>query len=283
LRDLQNLACHVFVAGTGSSRVNAQAAGVPVVDKPDQLPEVDGIVVAVPTSAHAEVTARVLARGMPVFVEKPLTTDAITARALAKSGDGRLFVMDKWRYHPGVEMLRDIAASGDLGKPVSVVLTRVGWGRPHPDVDPVWSLAPHDLSIALEILGHIPRPLAASGEIIDGLLWGVTAILGESPWVVLEASGAVHERRREIRLVCERGAAWLHDANASAVGIARGAMIGRSPEWRPITDELPLLRELRAFIEHLNGGPPPKSSATEGAVIVERIETIHALVATATA
>ena len=55
-------------------------------------------------------------------------------------------------------------------------------------------------------------------------------------------------------------------------------MVGRAGEIeedaverRPITGELPLLAELRAFVEHLQGGPPPRSSAADAIAIVERV------------
>jgi len=52
---------------------------------------------------------------------------------------------------------------------------------------------------------------------------------------------------------------------------------GGEAERRPISSELPLLRELRAFVEHLEGGPPPRSSAAGGATIVQRVEQLRGL------
>ena len=45
----------------------------------------------------------------------------------------------------------------------------------------------------------------------------------------------------------------------------------------PVSTELPLLRELRAFVEHLRGGPPPRSSAAEGAAVVEAVARLREL------
>ena len=52
---------------------------------------------------------------------------------------------------------------------------------------------------------------------------------------------------------------------------------GAEPERRPIDPEWPLLRELRAFVEHVRGGPPPRSSAAEHVEIVERLVALRAL------
>jgi predicted dehydrogenase len=279
LRDLRSLGCAVHVAARSDADLRAavEAGATAAVSSADELTEVAGIVVAVPTSAHAEVVRRSAVHGVPVFVEKPLTANATEARELASAFDGRLFVMDKWRYHPGVEALAAIVRDRELGKPIGVRSVRRGWGHGHPDVDPVWTLAPHDLTIGLEILGEIPPLVAAAGEWVGELLWGVTAMLGTDPWLVIETTGASHVRRREVHLVCEHGIAWLSDPYAEAIGIAPSAALGDEPHWRPISTELPLLRELRAFVEHLGGGPPPRSSAAEGALVVERIAEIHTL------
>jgi predicted dehydrogenase len=279
LRDLRSLGCEVHVAARAEDgrRAAVEAGAATAVSNADELPEVAGIVVAVPTSVHAEAVRSAFVHGVPVFVEKPLTADTAEARELASAFGGRLFVMDKWRYHPGVEALAAVARGGELGKPIGVRSVRRGWGHNHPDVDPVWTLAPHDLSIGLEILGEIPAPIAAAGEWFGGVLWGVTAVLGSEPWLVIETTGASHVRRREVHLVCEQGIAWLPEPYAEAIGIAPSAALGDEPEWRRISTELPLLRELRAFVEHLGGGPPPRSSAAEGALVVERVAQIHAL------
>ncbi len=72
--------------------------------------------VATSTISHAAVIESVLERGVPVFVEKPLTPDLADAERIASRGGGLVFVMDKWRYHPGVEEMGAIARSGELGR-----------------------------------------------------------------------------------------------------------------------------------------------------------------------
>ena len=258
LRDLTGLGCEVQVV-TSSGRVS-------------DLEGVDGIVVATPTTTHADITEQSLAHGVPVFVEKPLTDDPEDAERIAEAAPDRVFVMDKWRYHPGVELLAEIARSSELGRVVGLRTTRIGWGNPH-DVDAVWILAPHDLSIALEILGSVPPPTSAVALSLDGSAEGLVGLLGESPWHVLEVSARSVDRRREVALVCEEGVAVLPDGFSDHVIVATNG----GPEQRPISTELPLLRELRAFAEHLDGGPAPKSSAREGAEIVRTIAELRRL------
>jgi predicted dehydrogenase len=269
LHDLRALGCEVaVVARSAESRARAEAGGAAsVVGSIGELPEVEGVVVATPISTHAAVVVEALGLGVPVFVEKPLTDDPVTAERLAGEADGRLFVMDKWRYHPGVELLGELARGGELGPVVGLRTTRIGWERPR-EVDHVWVLAPFDLTIGLEILGEIPTPRSAVAS--KGALVG---LLGERPWQALEVSGRSHVRRREIALVCAEGTASLDDSYDDHVVVLRSG----EPERRQVSKELPLLRELRAFVEHLAGGPPPRSSAAEGAAVVRAISQLRTL------
>ena len=280
LRDLVALGCDVtVVARSEKSRERAREGGpARIVADLASLGAVDGVVVATPTTTHAEVVAEALELGVPVFVEKPLTADVDSARRLAALAPDRLFVMDKWRYHPGVRELARIAHSGELGPVVGIHARRVTLGHRYSDVNTVWIHAPHDLAVALEVLGEVPAPRHAVAELVGGEIAGLTAILGESPWVVVEVSTLAPGHRRELRLVCEGGVAQLDGGYAEHVVVAPAGKIQEDAvERRAIPGELPLLAELRAFVEHLQGGPPPRSSAADAVTIVERVAGMIAL------
>jgi predicted dehydrogenase len=275
LRDLLALGSTVVVADpAAAARAHGAAAGVATFADVAQLPDVDGIVVATPTGSHATVLETLLPRGVPTLCEKPLTADAASAERVAARGAGRLFVMDKWRYHPGIEALRDLAAGGELGPLRGLRTTRIGWVNPHADVDAVWILAPHDLSIALEVLGEIPTPRRALGERLDGSAVGLFGVLGDDPWMALDVSVARPEQRREVCLYCRDAIAVLPGAYSEHLWIVRS---GGAEQRRPISTEPPLRRELQAFLAHLGGGPPPKSSAADGVAIVQALERLRAL------
>lgn len=280
LRDLRSLGCEVpVVARSEESRARAREGGAAeIVAEISALDRVDGVVVATPTSTHADVVTDALDLGVPVFVEKPLTADVAAARRLAEVAPDRLFVMDKWRYHPGVRELARIARSGELGPVVGIQARRVSLGHHYSDVNAVWILAPHDLAIALDLLGFVPEPRLAVAETVGNETAGLTAVLGDSPWMVLEVSTLAPGHRRELRLVCEEGVAQLDGGYAEAVVIGRaGGIAADALEHRGIEGELPLLAELRAFVEHLAGGPPPLSSAADGLRIVECVAKMSEL------
>jgi predicted dehydrogenase len=279
LRDLLALGCDVCVVAPSQESVTRAREGgaTAIVDSIEALDDVRGAVVVTPTSTHAAVAERVLALRVPVFVEKPLCADPAAAWRLADLGDGRLFVMDKWRYHPGIGALAEIARNGSLGQVRGLRTIRVGWGATHPDVDAVWVLAPHDLSIALEILGRVPQPVTArgSGSIDQGVVLHGLLEVGHT-WHAIEVSDRSPRTIRRIELHCEHGVAVLAGGWDEHVTTHR---FGEDPAGTRLETpgELPLLAELRAFVGHLAGGPPPRSSAVEGAAVVEALATLRSL------
>lgn len=283
LRDLLSLGARVSVVARGRSGGNpAGAAGV--VDSIAKLPRMDGYVVATPISTHADVIERLLPLRAPIYCEKPLCDDAARARRLAAAAGGQLFVMDKWRYHDGVLALAQIARSGELGPVVGLHTARLGWGHNYRDVDCVWTLLPHDLSIAFEIVGRLLPPISAVADCVGDGVMGLVATSGEpgGPWHVAEINARAPQRRRSIILSCRDGVASLDGPYADHIALLRGPPSnGEAPDpqpsKRPIPVTMPLLTELKAFLDFLRGGRPPKSSATDAAEAVETIAAIRRL------
>lgn len=277
LRDLVSLGCEVtVVARSDASRQRAEEGGAHrIVGSVEALETIDGAVVVTPTTTHATVIGQLLDLQIPIFCEKPLTPNLADAERLLALAGERIFVMDKWRYHPGVEKLAEIARSGLLGPVVGVQSTRVGWGKGESDVDAVWHLVPHDLAIALQILGVLPKPRCAVAEMVGNDVVGLVGILGQKPWVSIHVSERRRKHFREVRLVCGDGIAVLADSYSEHILLSRhnSPKLSAPPEVEKISvsTEMPLLRELRAFVEHVNGGPPPLSNCKDA------VENVRAL------
>jgi predicted dehydrogenase len=277
LRDLRILGCRVHVVARSAASVGRARDGGAVIICSDirDLGHVDGIVVVTPIETHAQVLEAALARGVPVFVEKPLCDEPEGAARLATLAPDRLFVMDKWRYHPAVSALAEIARRRTLGHVHELRTVRVQPGNRHL-ADAVWVLAPHDLAIALEVLGDVPRPRAASGVWADGRLVTMHALLeSEAGWQSIEISEQAQVNARRVELHCAEGTAVLADSWDEYVHVQTAA--GTERVHAP--GELPLLAELRAFADFIEGGPPPRSSAAEGAAIVTTIAGLRELAA----
>jgi len=284
---LLSLGARVSVVATGDNARLAKEAGADtVVGSLRDLPSADGLVVATPTTTHADVIEALLPRGVPIYCEKPLCDDAERARRLTAAGRDRLFVMDKWRYHRGVLELAAIARSGELGPVVGLRTTRIGYGHGHSDTDCAWTLLPHDLSIAKEVLGQLLAPRSAVADRTNGRLMGLVALSAAETglWHTAEIGIRSPVWQRRVTLLCRDGVAILEDAYADHVLIVanpppNGTAAEPQTTRRPIPVEMPLLAELAAFVGHLNGGPPPKSSAAEAAEAVAAIAQIRRLAA----
>lgn len=274
LRDLLSLGCEVTVVADSPETVQRAREGGAgsIVSSIGELPAIDGAVVATPTDTHVAVVDEVAGRlSGPIFCEKPLCTDAAEADRLVSEFGERLFVMDKWRYHAGIREFKRIAREGELGEVRSLHMRRVTDGDFHFDVDTVWRHIPHDLTTTLEILGELPPAHSAIAEHGPTRRIGLHAVLGP-PWVTIEVSEAAPGHRRELRMICERGSVILDGGWAEQLAVRRHD--GSPDELRDISGELPLLAELRAFVEHVKGGPPPLSPAVDAALVVRRIEEL---------
>ncbi|MFN0062862.1 MAG: Gfo/Idh/MocA family protein [Myxococcaceae bacterium] len=277
LRDLRELGAEVsVVARTGASAMRAEEGGAArIVSSIGALPKLDGLVVATSSVSHAQVLEEAHPLGVPTFVEKPLTCDIDSARHVVELYGARLMVMEKWRYHPGIEMLGSIARSGELGRVLGLKTERLQWGHRRTRDDPLWILAPHDVAIAKEVLGELPKPRAAVTQSVHGHPVSLSALCGVQPYFQFDVSLRFPSTRRSATLYCEEGIAVLDDAYAQHVSVIRsqGPDDVAKPhiERRPLSDEMPLKRQLAAFLAHVRGGPPPKSTAAEGLEGVELI------------
>lgn len=274
LRDLRGLGARVSVVARSpeSRRRAADYHADAIVGAPADLPTVDAVFVATTIGSHAAMIDAVLPRGVPVFTEKPLCDDVADADRLAALAPNTLFVLDKWRYHPGIVEMGRIARSGELGSPVGLVTRRLSTSNSHSDSTALWVLGPHDLAIGLEVLGRLLPLQSASVDVHDGTVWGATARLADAGmWHSLEVSSRSAEKLRLVRLSCDGGAVTLEDPLADHLVVERP---GQAPERRPIDTQWPLPIMLAGALRFLAGGPPLKTSAHEAAAIVRTLAAI---------
>jgi predicted dehydrogenase len=124
--------------------------------------DVDGVVIATPVRTHYQLAKEALLHGKHVLVEKPLTANVAEAEelvALAQAQQRILMVGHTFEYNPAVDELRRLVQSGDLGKIYCIETERVNLGLFRRDINVIWDLAPHDISILLYILGKKPEQI----------------------------------------------------------------------------------------------------------------------------
>src|SRR5262249_36483475 len=128
----------------------------------------DAVVLATPATQHASQVLAALAAGKHVLVEKPMTLsigDAERILAAASAAPNRILMVGHLMlYHPAVEQMRRLILSDELGEIFYLYSLRVNLGRLRRDENALWSLAPHDISMILYLLGETPSQVSARGE-----------------------------------------------------------------------------------------------------------------------
>ena len=130
------------------------------------LPYVDAVVIATPPTTHVPLALAAIAAGKHVLVEKPLATTAADARRLvtaAAAAGVRLMVGHTFEHNSAVHKLRELVHGGELGELYNIDTARLNLGLYQSDVNVIFDLAPHDVSIVNYVLGCSPESVQAWG------------------------------------------------------------------------------------------------------------------------
>ncbi len=257
--------------------------------------ELDAVVVATHVSSHVGLASRALAAGKHCFVEKPLAQSSAEAEqvaAAARDAGRVLMVGHLLEYHPGVEKLREVAASGELGDIHYVYSNRLNLGKLRADENALWSLGAHDVSVVLHLAGEEPSEVEARGESymrpgIEDVVFcylrfpsGLVAHLHLS-WL------DPHKERRFTIVGSKRMATFddmelerkvtIYDKGFDQDFSSFGEYIQRSGDiWSPrISNEEPLRIECRHFLERVRDGGEPRSGPASGLRVVRVLEELE--------
>lgn len=129
-------------------------------------PAIDIVAIATPVKTHFKFAAEALAAGKHVFVEKPIaasTAEAGELIELAHKHQVKLMVGHTFLYTGAVRKMKEIIDSGELGDIYYINSQRLNLGLFQQDINVIWDLAPHDLSIILYLLGKSPVAVSAAG------------------------------------------------------------------------------------------------------------------------
>ena len=130
-------------------------------------PSIRAVVVATPGGTHFKIVRDCLLAGKDVFVEKPMTLtgrDCQELCQLAAEKDLILMVGHLLLYHPGVIKLKNELQAGTIGDLYYLYSQRLNLGKIRRSENSLWTFAPHDISVALYLIGLDPISVTASGE-----------------------------------------------------------------------------------------------------------------------
>ncbi len=141
--------------------------------------DVSAVVIATPVASHFELAIKTLAAGKHVLVEKPMATSVKEVEQigdLAKEKSLIAMVGHTFLYNAAVRYVKQLIDSGELGEIRYIYSQRINLGRIRSDVDALWNLAPHDISIIQYWLGD-PEPVSISRRGMDYIQNGVEDVV----------------------------------------------------------------------------------------------------------
>jgi predicted dehydrogenase len=175
LRNLEHLPkakvmtlCDLNVAAR--RRAHKDYPQVEIVSDPMELltsPEIDAVAVVTPVWTHYELAKAALENGKHVFVEKPFTSNTAQAQELielAEKKNLKIMVDHTFLFTPAVKKIRELLDENALGKLYYYDSMRVNLGLFQHDINVIWDLAPHDLSIMDHLIKERPEAIVATGQ-----------------------------------------------------------------------------------------------------------------------
>ena len=156
---------------------------------------VAAVAIATPAATHFDLVRAALEAGKHVLVEKPLTASVAEGQKLADLAQqsGRVLMCDHtYCYTPAVQRIRQLIREGEIGEIQFVDSVRINLGLVQPDVDVLWDLAPHDLSILDFVLPEDVVPVAVAAHTGDPIGAGRACMAYLSVWLSSGALAHVH-------------------------------------------------------------------------------------------
>src|SRR5947209_1987718 len=256
----------------------------------------DAVALATPVATHAELATRVLEAGKHCFVEKPLAqsvADAERAVAAAEAAGRVLMVGHLLEYHPGVQRLKQLTDSGELGDRIYYIYgNRLNLGKLRADENALWSLGAHDVSVVLYLADEEPWEVIAHGEsyVQDGVEDVVFCFLrfpsGLSAHLHLSWLDPHKERRFTVvgsrRMatfddMALEGKLQVFDKGFDEDARGYGEYITRSGEifCPQIANVEPLRVECEHFVSCVAHGERPRSDGDSGLRVVRVLEQLQ--------
>lgn len=243
---------------------------------------VEAVAIATPAVTHGELVAAALEAGKHVFVEKPLCLDIAEAGRLrdrAAALGRTLMVGHLLLYHGAFIALRERVASGGLGAVRYIYSNRLSLGKIRREENALWSFAPHDVSMILQLMSEEPQSVVATGGqylttgVADTTLSHLTFRAGVQAHIFVSWLHPFKEQR--LVVVGSDGMAVFDDTQKGPAKLVAYRHVTEwtgdvpivdkaQPEPIPYEDVEPLRQECAAFLTAVRSGSPPPSDADEG-------------------
>ncbi len=245
--------------------------------------DLDGVLIATPAATHAALALPFLRKGIPLFIEKPLTASLKSATRLsstAKRFRVPVMVGHIHLYNPAYAAAK--RAAKRAGRIRYLLGEGMNKGPIRDDVSCLWDWAPHDLALTLDLLGQQPLAVQAAGHALlrpRTRLYDVATLSLQFPGgtrFVGIYSWLAPAKRKRLTIVGERLSVVFDDTAEKKVMVS--APNGRVSH-PPYAKTPPLTNELRAFVAMLRTRKPPRTDLAQGLAVVRILEAAERSIA----
>lgn len=260
-------------------------------------PKIDAVIIATPASNHFELASRALKSGKHILIEKPVTINTAQAQTLIKLNKKTkriVMIGHTFEYNPTVLKMKQIIKDDDLGKIYYMYSTRVNLGQIKGDVNALWNLAPHDISILNFLLDSQPLEAMAFGACyLQKGIEDVVFMILRYPGNVLakvHVSWLDPAKERKMTIVGSKKMLVfddldnemplkIYDKRVDTGEVARGLVteykikLHSGDIYAPqVENKEPLLEELKHFFECIEKNKPPATDLVNGLRVVQVLE-----------
>lgn len=278
-----------------AARVAPGVAQTKSLDEVLANPAVDAVVFATPAVMHAKQSLAALRAGKHVFVEKPMALRGSDAREVVEEAERRgkiLMVGHLMLYHPGYEKLRGLVQSGEIGAVYYIYALRVNLGRLRHDENALWSFAPHDISMILDLVEQSPVSVSARGEAylqagVEDVVF-VNLTFADRKMAQIQLSWLDPRKERRLTVVGAKKMVEFDDGHPSEKLRVYDKGYERPPTFTQYGEYLqvrngdihiprlemsePLDRECRHFIDSIINAKKPRTDGLHGLEVVRVLE-----------
>ena len=126
--------------------------------------EIKGVIICTPASTHYSLVKKALLAGKDVLVEKPLALSVKEGKELVNLSKKNILMIDHLLlYHPAIIKLKKLIKEGKLGEIRYICSNRLNFGKLRKEENVLWSFAPHDISVIIDIMG-MPKKVKSIGK-----------------------------------------------------------------------------------------------------------------------
>ena len=237
-------------------------------------PGLDGIIIATPPETHLEIALEAIHAGMPILVEKPMTSSLPAARAIVKEATDCGVLTMVGHTHLFSAAFCQLKMKGQsLGRLKNIRSAAGNWGPFRPDTPPLWDWAPHDIAMSIELSGSYPVHIEAkrTGWIKQpqGTGEAITIIFGFESGACAEIhiSNIQRHKQRLFEATYESGSLIYDDLAENKLAFQSSS--GSMPEPVAIDQSLPLTNLVAEFCRAIGEGQRSNQSLQLGLQVVE--------------